>query len=452
MVKLTTNQAIGGVKEFTDTLHITRIDSQSPENPGSKYPHGFIRINMDLVGANRNFDVIRIHKAGPKWRMACLTGRNGTVANMEFHGPTTLTYDKINIKASGSTTYLDYLDRSGNRWGYCGFSVSGDAHFRLTTTRSGSDMLIEANRNIVLKPSGDNVVRTNGKNIVIGNAVRIGEGFDDAKICPDDDRVKDLKFSLNGGTTSRFNLNMENKSTIKNAVDPTDAQDVATKNYIDTVIAGLTAKLQKLDLAIGTIVYAQNNPNPDLWLPFGVSATVYNDSDYPELATLVKAWGEQFRVNGQDGQFKLGDIADANRYIFAAGGEKTSGSFVESQLPNIKGQMNNISETWHTSGNTNGENNCFEKVSLSSNARLTPVNSDASPSGAVRFNASRTSSVYRDGVTKVFGDSFAMNVWIKAKMLEFKKKINKIVGRNNPPTIFYYWSISIRLIVLIKLA
>ena len=416
-VKLDDNQAINGIKEFTNTLHITRIDSQAPSNPATKYHNGFIRVNLDLVSGSRNFDMIRIHKAGPKWRMVALTNNNGSFANMEFHGPSTFTYDKFNIKASGSTSYIDYLDRSGNRWGYCGFSVSGDSHFRLAATRSGADILIEANRNIVLKPSGNNVVNTNGKNIVIGNTIRAGQGFNDAKICPDDERVKELKFSLNGSETSRFHLNMENRSAIKNLPEPVDAQDVATKNYIDSTIAALVTKLQKLDLAIGTIIYAQVNPNTELWLPFGIAANIYNDSDYPELAAMVKAWGAQFRVDGQNNKFKLGDISDANRYLFAAGGDRASGSFMQSQLPNITGQMNHISETWNTDGNTEGNNNCFEKLNTSTNARLTPINSDRSPAGAVRFNANRSNSVYQDGVTKVFGDSFAMNLWIKAKML-----------------------------------
>lgn len=152
-------------------------------------------------------------------------------------------------------------------------------------------------------------------------------------------------------------------------------------------------------------MYSHNNPNPNCWLPFGFNNNVYLDADYPELSRIVKSWGDSFVVD--DHRFRLGNSSDINRYIYCAGGNRPAGTLTSSQLPNITGYSyigDGAYFSYWGGAFTAGNHYTYEDPGRGNGGN-----------GGFQFNASRCSSIYKDNVTQVFGDSISMNAFIKAK-------------------------------------
>ena len=169
-------------------------------------------------------------------------------------------------------------------------------------------------------------------------------------------------------------------------------------------------------LPISTLIYCHNNPDPSRWLPFGFNSKVYLNSDYPELAKIVRSWGAAFIVD--DNRFKLGDASDKNRYIFCAGGSRPAGFIMSSQLPNATGYVyfgtdNNGSNSVHPINPTGA---------FYGTGRPGAYISDHNPRGDeagyhdLRMDLSRVSNIYKNSATQVYGDSLSMNCYIKALM------------------------------------
>ena len=77
---------------------------------------------------------------------------------------------------------------------------------------------------------------------------------------------------------------------------------------------------------------------------------------------------------------------------------------MSSQLPNITGQFTGAdNNTW--------ANGVFQIVDW---GQWTGDGANRNPT--IDFNASRSSSIYKTGVTQVFGDAMSMNIYIKALM------------------------------------
>lgn len=157
------------------------------------------------------------------------------------------------------------------------------------------------------------------------------------------------------------------------------------------------------ELPIGAIVFSHTNPKEDYWLPFGIAGRIYEDKDYPELARIVKTWGDAYVTSST--QFNLGDATTENRYLIAGGGEITIGKTIDSQLPN------------HTHGfkETNQGNPHGSRLYGGGDNNYTVINEiskwDADTTG-VKNNA-----IYKDDVTKVYGHCIAYHCWIKAKWI-----------------------------------
>ena len=85
---------------------------------------------------------------------------------------------------------------------------------------------------------------------------------------------------------------------------------------------------------------------------------------------------------------------------------------MSSQLPNITGSVHVISESFNGYGWTGG---CFGR-GWGHHAGATPSRVDGSDCGTFNLDASRCSTLYKNDVNSVFGDSIAMNMFIKAKL------------------------------------
>ena len=179
------------------------------------------------------------------------------------------------------------------------------------------------------------------------------------------------------------------------------------------------AKIPKADvLPISTIIYSHVNPDPARWLPFGVSSAVYYDADYPELAKIVRSWGAAFIVD--DERFRLGDASDKNRYLFCAGGDRPAGFVMSSQLPNIKGQIGVAPGRTNISygGMFYNGSGAFQQQNVSTPGdfdRYLGRRDEPGHRYAI-FNAHNSNTIYKDGDIKPFGESLAMNAFIKSKL------------------------------------
>ena len=156
-------------------------------------------------------------------------------------------------------------------------------------------------------------------------------------------------------------------------------------------------------LPISTLIYCHNNPDPSRWLPFGFNSKVYLNSDYPELAKIVRSWGAAFIVD--DNRFKLGDASDKNRYIFCAGGSRPAGFIMSSQLPNITGRISPFAEVGSWSDGV---------FRIDSYNQLGMRGGGDSDNPCFSFDASRSSSIYKNNITQVYGDSISYRIFIKA--------------------------------------
>lgn len=155
------------------------------------------------------------------------------------------------------------------------------------------------------------------------------------------------------------------------------------------------------EIPVGALMYSLVRPQYGYWLPFG-DGSVYLDEDYPELAKVLKAVSSTFVVD--DSRFTVSNVAKENRYLFMSGGNRPTGTIVDSQLPNLTGtdHQTGSKDGWATGVFSKWKNNSKETNGQNNGHGLT-------------FDASRVSSIYKNDVTQVFGDSIAMSIWIKAK-------------------------------------
>lgn len=87
--------------------------------------------------------------------------------------------------------------------------------------------------NLVLKVPTTKKTLIDSPETELRGPIRMGYGGLNAYIVPDDNtQGKDLNFKKDN--MGHFNLNMNNTSKIKNLPNPTDNQDAATKNYVDS--------------------------------------------------------------------------------------------------------------------------------------------------------------------------------------------------------------------------
>lgn len=100
-VLISGNQTIGGNKEFTGGLTFYRANDFALPSSGIDFA---IRFQCDQIGANRNFDLLRIHKAGSKWALRIKTNNSNAFEACEISGLTRFLSELqvSNLKVTGN--------------------------------------------------------------------------------------------------------------------------------------------------------------------------------------------------------------------------------------------------------------------------------------------------------------------------------------------------------------
>lgn len=174
------------------------------------------------------------------------------------------------------------------------------------------------------------------------------------------------------------------------------------------------------EIPIGTIVFSQNCPTPsNCWLEFGYSDITYDDEDYPELAAIVKSWGDSYVVS--DTQFCLGDSADTNRYLVTANTDMMAGATQDSQLPNIDESMvKSYTVKFYAPKSISygtGSSDCSDHNGFWRNHSYGYNSFSSSLTTSTGISTSEDNIIFNENVSQVYGNCLAINAWIKAKSI-----------------------------------
>ena len=227
-------------------------------------------------------------------------------------------------------------------------------------------------------------------------------------------------------------------------IDGTITQDIFLKNLEivynfyknkDTYLAALEQQANTLntikekinyyvdELPIGAIMISYQSPSPsDMWLPFWVDDTGYADEDYPELAAIVKSWGDDFIVD--DDHFKLYSSSLPNPYLVVAGGEKYSGELINQAIPDPNSALNitvSLSVWRYYSGTGNVSR--YASYGNYRNRHPSDVTTTSTASLIYETDLSCCSDIFKDNIDRLFCPSLGWKFWIKSKALQASDEV-----------------------------
>lgn len=168
--------------------------------------------------------------------------------------------------------------------------------------------------------------------------------------------------------------------------------DSSTKAANTEFVSGVSSDLQTQINAKATPANITTSINNLLSSLYPVGSIYIGTQNTCPLASLIS--GSTWTLVAQDRALWGGNGSNANTTI-AAG------------LPNITGTATRIAETWNASGAATG---ALTKLSGGYIGQATPTGVDASESGGMSFDASRSSSIYGQSST-VQPPAYRVNVW-----------------------------------------
>ncbi len=169
------------------------------------------------------------------------------------------------------------------------------------------------------------------------------------------------------------------------------------RNYLEGEISKLKADISGSIIKAGTVIILPHEKSIDGSLKCDGSSLLRSDYEdlFNEIGTIYGAVDDyHFNVPDWQGMFLRG----------AGGNAATLGTKQECALPNIKGTL---SGTRPASTSISG---AFQQDRL---GNTWASGDDSIRSNQQSFNASRSSSVYKDGVDEVRVVNYAVNFWIK---------------------------------------
>ena len=167
--------------------------------------------------------------------------------------------------------------------------------------------------------------------------------------------------------------------TAPTAEKGTNTDQIATTAFVNDAVSSGGA-----GCPTGMIAFFHATTPPEGWLPCNgqkVSRTTY--------ANLFSVIGTTYGSGDGSTTFTLPNLH--HRFLEGTTTASEVGDYVEAGLPNISGQIKNVSETFGSSDGTCS--GAFSKENASLN-RNTPDGLDAGPTGIINFSASKSSSTY----------------------------------------------------------